>query len=60
MTLKDAGAEGFSILNRAIILRTLAQAKEIKEQSAPINSNPMSSQFIPTGSAPLLPKDSSA
>ncbi|KAK3624633.1 hypothetical protein LTR56_020883 [Elasticomyces elasticus] len=56
-TLKDAGAEGLSILNRPIVSETLAQAKDIKEQSAPINSNPMSSQFIATGPAPSLPKD---
>ncbi|KAK5707023.1 hypothetical protein LTR17_021059 [Elasticomyces elasticus] len=57
MTLKDAGAEGLAILNRPIILETLGQAKEIKGQSAPINSNSMSSQFIATGPAPSLPKD---
>ncbi|KAK5707906.1 hypothetical protein LTR97_000445 [Elasticomyces elasticus] len=56
-TLKDAGAEGLSILNRPIFPKTLAQAKENKEQSAPINSKPMSSHFIATSPTPSLPKD---
>ncbi|KAK4923238.1 hypothetical protein LTR49_009501, partial [Elasticomyces elasticus] len=46
-TLKDAGAEGLSILNRPIFPKTLAQAKENKEQSVPINRTrclPSSSQ----------------